>query len=133
MLKGLSRIIAVLLVAVALPLQGLAAVTAGQCMSFGHHEHSAGYENHGQEHGQPSDGAVAHDHAAHSHDDAKDGGTATHSAHCGACTACCASASIAGRASLSIPSSPAAAEYVFSQLPPPGFQPDGLDRPPLAL
>jgi hypothetical protein len=54
-------------------------------------------------------------------------------AHCSPCTACCASASITGPAGVSILSDPSNATYVFSQFPPIGVQPDGLDRPPLAL
>jgi ABC-type Zn2+ transport system substrate-binding protein/surface adhesin len=126
------RFLAVVLLALAVPLQGMAAVTAGQCMALGHHQDGAGQENHG--HGQ--NGADGHDHASHSHSDeggAKHGDEGGNNPHCGPCTACCASASIAGSVGLSIPSSPTNAKYVFSQLPPFGFQPDGLDRPPLAL
>ncbi len=126
-----------IVVALAVPLQGLAAVVAGQCMAFGHH--STGDESHS--HGQGSqDGQVepGHDHAAHSHAD-ETGSTAQsdesdgNAAHCGPCTACCASASITGPAGVSILSSPSNTTYVFSQFPPIGVQPDGLDRPPLAL
>lgn len=124
----LIRLLAVLIVLV-LPLQGVAVVVAGQCMSFGHHEAAAGHGSHGE----AQDG---HDHAAHSH---ADDGTAQsdenddNGAHCGPCTACCASASITGPAGVSFLSSPSNATYVFSQFPPIGVQPDGLDRPPLAL
>jgi hypothetical protein len=118
------------LLAFAIPLQGMAAVTAGQCMAFGHHQDGAGHESHG--HAQ--DDADGHDHAAHSHgsggaQQGDDDGTK----HCGPCTACCASASIAGSTGLTLPFSPSHPKYVFSQLPPLGIQPDGLDRPPLAL
>ena len=130
-MRPMLRTLAVLLLAVALPLQGLAAVSAGQCMAFGHHEQNAGQENDGHAH----DGAGAHDHAEHAHADGapEQAGEGSKSPHCGPCTACCASASIAGPGGISIPSSPSAAKYVFSQSAPPGFEPDGLDRPPLAL
>jgi hypothetical protein len=113
MLKSAFRILAVALIACAVPIQGLAAVTAGQCMTLGHH----------QDHG--SDG---HDHGSDSHAD--DGDSAA--SHCGPCAACCASASIAGPAALSLLCSPSSAKYGFAQQPPPGIPPDGLDRPPLA-
>jgi hypothetical protein len=124
------RLLAVALLALAIPLQGLAAVTAGQCMTFGHHQ-DAGHESHGD----AQDGEDGHDHAAHSHSDESAGNADDEGAgaHCGPCTACCASASIAGPQGLSILSDPSDAQYVFSQFPPIGVQPDGLDRPPLAL
>src|SRR5688572_12691251 len=114
----LIRLLAIV-VALAVPLQGLAAVVAGQCMAFGHHSTSGESHSHGQ---GSQDGHV----------EAGDEGDGT-GAHCGPCTACCASASIAGRTGLSILSSPSSATYVFSPFPPIGVQPDRLDRPPLAL
>lgn len=129
----LIRLLAVV-IALVVPLQGMAVVVAGQCMAFGHHEATAGHDNHGQS----ADGQDGHDHASHSHADdttstaQADEGDGS-SAHCGPCTACCASASIAGPAGVSVLSSPSNAKYVFWQFPPIGVQPDGLDRPPLAL
>src|SRR5262245_37882500 len=126
---ALIRFLALALL-VAIPVQGMASVVAGQCMTFAHHEDGGR-----QDHAHAQDSADGHDHAAHSHSDGTaaqpvDEGT---SAHCGPCTACCASASISSSAALSILSSPSNASYVFSQFPPLGFQPHGLDRPPLAL
>lgn len=123
------RLIRLLAVAVALvvPIQGMAVVLAGQCMAFGHHETSAG----GESHGHAEDGHAAHSHEAGSGADGDE--SAGNDAHCGPCTACCASASIAGPAKLLMLSSPTNATYVFAQFPPIGVQPDGLDRPPLAL
>ena len=121
------RILAVALLALTIPVQGMAAVTVGQCVAF-EHQDGAGHEPH--EH--KADGAGGHDHAAQSHDgygSKQDGDTS----HCGPCTACCASASIAGPAGLAIPTSASNALYVFSQFPPLGVQPGGVDRPPLAL
>lgn len=125
------RLLAVLLLALTIPLQGMAAVTAGQCMALAHHQDGGGHDNHGQ----APDGANSDDHAAPSHsgDGTKQGDEGAKSSHCGPCTACCASASIAGPAALSILSSPSNAKHSFAQQPPPGIQPDGLDRPPLAL
>ena len=117
MRSSIFRILAVALLALAIPLQGVAAVTAGQCMALEHH-----------------DAGDAHDHAAHAdgddqavhHDDSK-------TSHCGPCAACCASATMSGPAALPILSSATESEYFFSQFPPLGIQPEGLDRPPLAL
>ncbi len=112
----------------AIPVQGMAAVTAAQCMAAGHHQKGAAQDNRAHEH----EGADAHDQASHSAEIAQTG-EAGSSAHCGPCAACCASASIAGPAGVCVPSLPLKAKYVFSQLPPPGVPLDGLDRPPLAL
>jgi hypothetical protein len=129
----LIRLLAVV-IALVVPLQGMAGVAAGQCMAFGHHQGAAGHESHAY----AQEGHDGHDHAAHSQADESgnvaDGDeTAGSDAHCGPCTACCASASIAGPAGVSILSSPSNATYLFSQFPPLGVQPDSLDRPPLAL
>jgi hypothetical protein len=118
MSRTLLRLFAVALLALTIPVQGMASIVAGQCMVFGHHDHGGG-----------------HDPAAHSH--AADAGAqddeAGKASHCGSCTACCASASIAGPAPLSILPAAAHAVQVFSQFPPPSVQLDGVDRPPLAL
>jgi hypothetical protein len=127
--KGFFRLLAVLLLALTIPVQGMAAVTAAQCMAAGHHQDGSGQNSHAHDH------AAADGHDQHSHSDsgnAKQGDGGKQSP-CGPCAACCASASIAGPAPLSMLSSPSKVAYVFSQLPPPGIQPDGLDRPPLAL
>jgi hypothetical protein len=117
--KGVFRIVAAVLLALIVPVQGIAAVAAGQCMEFGHH----------------AGGTDDHEHGEHSHGD--DGPlNAEHgdkNSRCGPCAACCASASIAGPAGIAILSSPSNVKYFFSQLPPPGVKPDSLDRPPLAL
>src|SRR5262245_58473800 len=130
MLRSLFRFLAMALIALAVPVQGMASVVAGQCMAFGHHEDGGDDGSHAQA------GADGHDHAAHSHADET---AATHSddggsnSHCGPCTACCASASIAGVSALPLLPSPSNAKYVLSQWPPHGVQPHSLDRPPLAL
>jgi len=122
-----------LLIALVVPLQGMAAVMAAQCMALGHHQDAASHA-----------GAVGanetqadHDHSAHSHQDGAgdaspdDGGS--NGSHCGPCTACCASASISGPVGLSIPAGASNASYAFSPSTPPSVQLDGLDRPPTAL
>jgi hypothetical protein len=123
------RLLAALLLALTIPLQGMAAAMAGQCMAAGHHQGGSGQGDHKHE---PA-GADGHD--QHSHSDAGDAeqGDDAKQSHCGPCTACCASASIAGPAGLSILTLPSKVAYVSLQLPPPGVQPDGFDRPPLAL
>jgi len=124
----LARLILIALLALVVPFQGAVAVSAGQCMALGHHQGATDHE-----------GQDGHDHGAHSHADeapakaAADGEGDAAGAHCGPCAACCASASIAGSAGLSIPSSHFHAPYSFAQFPPLGVQPDGVDRPPLAL
>lgn len=109
----LLRLLAVA-VAIAVPIQGMAAVTAGQCMAFGHHEQGAGHDGHGQS-------------PTHEHDE-QDAGNA----HCGPCAACCASASITGAMPVPVFSSHANTKYVLSQAASPGIAPRRLDRPPLA-
>lgn len=113
----LIRVLAVL-VAVVLPLQGMATVAAGQCMALGHHQ-DAGSE--AADHAHPAEPDTGHA------DEAADNG------HCGPCTACCATASIA--VADRIPLLPAAAEaaYAFRQSSPPGVDSDSLYRPPLSL
>ena len=132
--KALIRALAITLLALTVPLQGMAAVVAGQCMVLGHHQdggqapaqdHAHGQQaadQHGGNHGHADDHGAAPD----SHEDGS-------KSHCGPCTACCASATITGTVALPIPPVPAHAKYVFLQLPPRGVQPHGLDRPPLAL
>ena len=126
------RILVVALLALAVPVQGFAAVAAVQCMALGHH--SDGGAQDGHDHGH--DGVDGHDHAAHSHADkggaeqAKEGGEPS---HCGPCTACCASASISGASVLGFLPSYSDIKHVFFERPWHGIQPPGFDRPPLAL
>jgi hypothetical protein len=123
MTKRLLRLLAAALLALTVPVQGMAAVAAGQCMALGHHQQDAG----DHEHGHAQDGAQDHEH------DVVQDGDGGAGAHCGPCTACCASASIAGSPGLPVISSSTHTKYLFSQAPPPGVQPQRLDRPPLAL
>lgn len=123
----LVRLLA-LAIALALPIQGVAAITAGLCMAFGEH------------HGAVSGHDDAVDHSTHAHTHADEADSQAHGdegsgngSHCGPCAACCASASIAGPAKISISASASNAPYVLAQFPPPGVQPGGLYRPPLAL
>jgi hypothetical protein len=129
-----SRLIVAFVLAFAIPLQGLAAATAGVCMSLGHHQ--------GDMSAHHADPSAPHDHAAghgHDGDSGHDGDHgASHendgdSAHCAPCVACCAAASIAPADQVLLAAqSPAAAVAVVPYLHP-GFLPEKLDRPPLAL
>ena len=131
MLLGTFRLLAVALLALTLPVQGMAAVTAAQCMAVGHHQDGGSPDHDHAEHGADDQDPASHSHPGDS--SAQAGDESGTNSHCGPCTACCASASIAGPARLSILSSPSTAKYVFSQQPPPGVQLAGVDRPPLAL
>ena len=59
--KSFFRLLAVLLLALTIPVQGMAAVTGAQCMALAHHEDGAGQENHAHVH----DDADAHESASH--------------------------------------------------------------------
>jgi hypothetical protein len=126
MLLKLARVLAVM-IALVVPLQGMATVAAGQCMALGHHQ-DAGDDGHAHDDGD------GHDHDAHSHADggkySEESGTG---AHCGPCAACCASVSIAPLSEVSILPPTAVAQYLFSQFLPIGIEPDGVYRPPLSL
>jgi hypothetical protein len=112
------RLLVAFALALAIPLQGAASVTAGICMATGHHDAGAPAS-----HDHEADG----DHHSAPHDDGSD------AAHCAPCVACCAAASIAPAAQVFLPEdSPAAAVAALPYLHP-GFLPEKLDRPPLAL
>jgi hypothetical protein len=120
--RTLIRFLAMALLALAIPVQGVASIVAGQCMTFGHHQ-DAGHD--GPPSGHGDDG---HDHAPQADSDQGAGG-----GHCGPCAACCASASIAGMEVRFVAPAASISPYLFTQSPPPGVQPDGVYRPPLAL
>lgn len=127
--KKLLRLLLVLAIALAVPVQGVAAVAAGLCMELGHHQN-----------GQAS----AHDHSAgQAHDvhkspsaggDSKPAGDkSADGSHCPPCVSCCAAAVIAPAAHISIPDSFPAAAITATQYSIAGVLPEKLDRPPLAL
>jgi len=121
--RALFRILAATLLALAVPLQGMAAVAAGQCMAFGHHQNAGGQDHGSHEH----DGDAGSQEPADKHADEGQ------SSHCGPCAACCASASMAAPAAASTLAAPSPVEHFFSQLAPPGVEPQRFDRPPLVL
>ena len=129
MLQRVMRVVAVLM-SLVVPIQGISAVTSGQCMSLEHHEAMA-VPAHVHDGGGPD----AHADVSHVHSDvaASASNGESKSSHCGPCAACCASASIAGPLPQINMPAPASATYSFSQFPPLGVQPSELDRPPLAL
>lgn len=119
--RTLTRLLTVALLALVVPLQGMAAITAGQCMALGHHDMGQLDQAHGDDH--HPDGDRHH---------GSDGKGAT-DAHCPPCVSCCAAAAItsssrvlvlegAGFAAISVPAP------LFS-----GVTPERLDRPPLPL
>jgi hypothetical protein len=112
----LVRILAVMLITLIVPVQGIAAVISAQCSALDGHEHALD--------------ASSHD--AHPHPD----GAAEHGeeqSHCGPCTACCGSASITAAPAKALPALPSAAQYLFSQSAAPDVAPGRVYRPPLAL
>lgn len=117
----LKRLLLIFVVALAVPLQGTAAIAAGICMPFGHHDAPAA-----QAHDYAQQGGVADSQGAA---DTDQGG-----AHCGPCVACCGTAaSIAPAFDLSA-SVPTGARVEAHPAAEPARMLSGvLDRPPLAL
>lgn len=108
MARRLLRLVLVLAIALAVPLQGFAAASAGVCMSLGHHQ-----------------GGDAHE--------GQHGGEAAGNPHCPPCVSCCAAAAIApavepalAQAAPTVPEPPVQHSIA-------GGLPERLDRPPLAL
>lgn len=115
------RLLVAFALVLAVPLQGLASVTAGICMATGHHDAGAPASH---DHGHDADDAVTHGSTDSGH---------SSDAHCPPCIACCAAASIAPAVQVFAPhDSPPAATAALPFLPA-GFLPEELDRPPLAL
>ena len=117
----IKRLLLLLLVAIAVPVQGAQAVAAGICMTLGHHEVPA----------QTAD----HDHSdgSHSHSEAGDAETDEGNAHCGPCVSCCGAATMAAPAYPVLPIVPVSVVQVHYGEPSPGVLSSTLDRPPLAL
>jgi hypothetical protein len=116
------RALAVLVLALAIPVQGFASVGAGICMALGHH----------------GDAGAAHDHEAggapHVHDqDASAGDHHDDGGHCAPCVACCAAAVIAAFPAAVVPEPAVSLPIGAAPASFDGIAPDRLDRPPLAL
>ncbi len=119
------RSVVVLVLALAVPLQGTAAVTAGLCMAMGHHDAGHGLNNiagHSAE-GHHEDPAGHHKHSDADHS----------KPNCAPCAACCAATAIPSCALLFLPDGPAASRIAAASASFTGVSPDQLDRPPLAL
>lgn len=136
MLRNLTRFLLVLAMALAVPVQGYAVVSAGLCMALGHHQaaQQAGAQGHdAHDHGSAS----AQDHgAAAAYDAASDGDKSQKSqdkAHCPPCVSCCAAATIAPAAGMGLPEIPPLAAVPAAPYSLAGVLPEKLDRPPLAL
>ena len=112
-----ARIFIALMLALIVPLQALAAASAGLCMALGHH-HAGAHSHHG-------DGNAPHHHG---HDEQP---SPAGSAHCPPCVACCATAAVIAYTPLFMPE--ARADRVETAPPSSlaGIAPAALDRPPL--
>lgn len=138
MSRALKRLLLWLLIA-ALPLQGLAAAMQTSCagvqegsaheMMHWHHaatQTSADIEDHGHAH-------ATHDHAPHHADDEAD--ASQHQASsCSACASCCVGMTMPLTAG-TLPATPTSSELVIlaPDVPPAGFTPAGLERPPKSI
>lgn len=118
-IKFLRLVVAFVLV-LAIPLQGVASVTAGVCMATGHDAGTPASHDHGHD----TDQSAGHDGTGSDHPS---------DTHCAPCVACCAAASIAPAAQVFLPQDPPPAAIAPLPFLPAGFLPEELDRPPLAL
>jgi hypothetical protein len=118
-MKALRLLISVALL-LAIPAQGIAAVTGSLCMALGGHDAPAPQAQDGEAHGSSHDHASAHD----------DGDPQP---HCGPCVACCASTAIAGVPTATLPSRIASAPLADSLPAPETLRQSKLERPPLAI
>lgn len=107
------RVVLVCVLALMVPVQGIAALTSGVCLALGHHD-GATHSQHGDHEGPESDQPPA--------------GTA----HCAPCVACCATAALTASAPIFYPDERADPVNVVSPPSLAGIQPETLDRPPLA-
>lgn len=128
-MKTLLRQLLLLLVAIALPLQGFAAVTMGVC-SGEHHggavaKVSVTNPQGAELHGHHQDGMTQHDHQHHGSPDKQDKQKTT----CAACYAFSLPVSI----TLTTPALPRADRPVAAASRFTAYQPDGLERPPRSL
>jgi hypothetical protein len=129
--KNLLRLLVALLVALTVPIQGIAAVSAGFCMALGHHGTGAtAVHDHG---------SAAHTHesasAADPHHDKAPGNSSSSdsTAHCPPCVSCCAAAAIGLSSPLFVPEPAPGSIIAVAPVISSGVLPEQLDRPPLAL
>jgi hypothetical protein len=118
--RKLSRLLLLLVIALAVPLQGFAAVSAGLCMASGHHHSEQGPAAHDHDMG-----SIEHEHPADE--------PSANNSHCPPCVSCCAAVAIAPAAEPRLPSVAPAAPVASKQYSMAGFLPEQLDRPPLSF
>lgn len=124
----IARLLTILVTALAVPLQGAAAVSAAQCVVLGHQGMADGQL---LDHSGGGHESALHGHSSgHSHpgDGTKRGGQ-----HRGPCVGCCASVSIAASIAVVPLLVPAVAVAEISYRSYLSAPPDQLDRPPSAL
>jgi hypothetical protein len=140
----LVRLLLVLAVALAVPLQGFAAVAAGQCMAFGHHEGGmaaahggdaghATHESHADGHESHADGHESHHQPQDSHHGPQAQDSDSAGEHCAPCVACCAAAAISSSFQPFVPDSVKSPLVEATGTSYSGIAPGSLDRPPLFL
>lgn len=110
---------------IAMPVQGLAAISAGMCMALGHHETLAAAMT--GSHAAPEGHAAASDPVHEGADNGAD------FAHCEPCVACCAAATIPVVGSVFHPNTISGDRVAFVAFATPDFLPELLDRPPLTF
>jgi hypothetical protein len=125
--KSLQRALLALVLAVAVPLQGYAAVNTGICRALAHHgdEPAASVEHghHGAEHAG----------ADHDKPGSPDDPSAKDTHHCAACASCGVAAAISAAPLVYASDSPHQGVVAADSPAPEGYVPEGLDRPPLTL
>ena len=126
MRTSLKRLLLVLLLGLAVPLQGYAAASINLCRAFAHHQDTAAAGAHDHSHAHE---ASAH-HGGH---DPLDAGAGQESHHCAACASCGVAAAVSAAPRFQATDVPHQALIVFFVPAPEGHVPDGLDRPPLTL
>lgn len=120
MRKSLPRLLIMLVMALTVPIQGVAAVSAGLCMALGNHGDGMQEADH-----HHADGA-AHHHG-------KDSGNGEQNTHCPPCVSCCAAAAIVSFSPFVVDRQPASSVVAAPPALFAGVPPETLDRPPLAL
>ncbi|RQP22760.1 hypothetical protein [Piscinibacter terrae] len=114
-MRHLARLLILWLIAVALPVQGVAAATMLHCKAA----ESPAHEGHGHHHG-----AMGASHAAHSHQ--HDNGKST----CSVCAACCCAAALPALPIVLAAPEQAASPLAVPHLPAAAFLTSGPERPP---
>jgi hypothetical protein len=127
------RLLVVVVVALMVPVQGMAAATAGLCTALGHLGAGASMAN---DSGLDHDHELNHHHddstASHHHHDRDSGAQNKDDAHCPPCVSCCAAAAISSFTQVFTPEAGAARAMAAIPLSFSGIPPQTLDRPPLA-